>query len=322
MWQHDNACAVARWHGLLLGSHHRESGTADQQDRTGRSGGRRDARHRSSRSRRRARSSTPSSGSHRATPTVVRHCAPATSTAGATTRAVRPATERTDYALEPGQGRRPSRPRRCEVRTTPDATCALLTNGKVYCWGSELLRAARQRKDQGAEPRAAGGGAAMKRARVTQCGLVAAVARCRLLAARAPAATTGPSTLGREEASSTDGCRGPTLRSAGSSARSTGARSSRRARASVVETCPPELACGAATLPGALRGRGRGPKLERLRVLLPAAAVHAGAFPAMLLCGVHRQYLDPARSRSRSSSKAESSTSRSRCSARIRAARR
>jgi alpha-tubulin suppressor-like RCC1 family protein len=25
------------------------------------------------------------------------------------------------------------------VRTTPDSTCALLVNGKVYCWGSNYF---------------------------------------------------------------------------------------------------------------------------------------------------------------------------------------
>jgi alpha-tubulin suppressor-like RCC1 family protein len=25
-----------------------------------------------------------------------------------------------------------------QVKTTPDATCALLTSGKVYCWGTNL----------------------------------------------------------------------------------------------------------------------------------------------------------------------------------------
>jgi IgGFc binding protein len=43
-------------------------------------------------------------------------------------------------------------------------------------------------------------------------------------------------------------------------------------------------------LPGALRGRGRGPELERLRVLLPDAALHP-ELSAILLRHVHRQYV-------------------------------
>ncbi|AKU94238.1 hypothetical protein AKJ09_00902 [Labilithrix luteola] len=42
-----------------------------------------------------------------------------------------------DYAYEPVRvGGLPAPA--SQVKTTPDATCALLTNGKVYCWGSDF----------------------------------------------------------------------------------------------------------------------------------------------------------------------------------------